>query len=58
MTKVNLIYSNTSLPFFNTLNVVTEELQRQKTDEVQINDRDENEIGRGNSYAFFDELKN
>jgi|LauGreDrversion4_2_1035121.scaffolds.fasta_scaffold38481_5 hypothetical protein len=58
MTKVNLIYSNTSLPFFNTLNVVTEELQRQKTDEVQINDKDENEIGRGNSYAFFDELKN
>ena len=45
MTKVNLIYSNTSLPFFSTLNVVTVELQRQKTDTVQINDRDENEMG-------------
>lgn len=57
MPTVNLIYSNASLSFFNTLNTVKEVLRERKNHPAQLTVKDESEISRGDSYAFFDELK-
>lgn len=48
MPTVNLIYSNSSLPFFDGLNTIKQALQERKNHSAQLTSNDESEISRGN----------